>query len=248
MRVALFITCLSDTFFPRAGVAIVAVLEHLGHTVHFPPDQTCCGQPMYNSGFRREAAALAERFVRAFEGADAVVTPSASCAAMARHHIPELLGDSSRGSRAALLGRSVREFSEFLTHELRVDLRRLGARWPGVVTYHMPCHLRELGDGDCTPGLLRQIDGLEFIAVDRSEQCCGFGGAFAVTHGSLSAAMARDKADSVRRTGAACLVCNEGGCGLNIAGAARRAGHAVPMLSVAEIVAESLGLLPRSTA
>ncbi len=258
MNVALFITCLTDNFYPRAGIAAVKVLERLGCTVSFPQAQTCCGQPMYNNGFHPEARDLARRMIAVFADAPYVVTPSASCAAMLRESYPHLLpGDPS----AAALAAKTYEFAEFLARILKPDLRALGASWPGAATYHPSCHHRALGPDDHAQALMRQIDGLTFIPLDKAEQCCGFGGAFAIKYPQISAAMARDKAACIRAAGAPTAVCNDAGCTMNIAGACRRAhasgggrgssggdaGDALPhFTTLAEIIAESLNLLPRS--
>jgi len=254
MNVALFITCLTDNFYPRAGIAAVKVLERLGCTVSFPQAQTCCGQPMYNNGFHPEARALARRMIRIFAGAPYVVTPSASCAAMLRESYPHLLlGDPS----AAALAARTYEFAEFLARVLKPDLRALGASWPGQVTYHPSCHHRALGPDDHAQALMRQIDGLTLIPLDKAEQCCGFGGLFAVKYPDISGAMARDKAACILATGAPTAVCNDAGCTMNIAGACRRIGSSggdqgrnAPLprfTTLAEIIAESLGLLPSGT-
>mgnify|MGYP001176817506 CR=1 FL=1 len=254
MKVALLITCLTENFFPRAGVAAVKVLEHLGCEVHFPRDQTCCGQPMFNSGHHAHARDLAERTVRIFAPWEHVVTPSASCAAMVREHYPALLADDPALRAAAeSLAHRTHEFASFLTRVLNFDPRAHGLRWDGAATYHPACHLRALareGAPDATPALLRSIDGLRYTPLDRADQCCGFGGLFAVTYPDLSGAMARDKADAVRATGANALVCNDAGCAMNITGACRRAGRgeAPRTLSLAEVLAEALGLMPEPRA
>lgn len=245
MKVALLITCLTENFYPRAGIAAVKVLEHLGCDVCFPEAQTCCGQPMFNNGYHDHALELVRRTIETFAPYEHVVTPSASCAAMVREQYPRLFTHDPVGRAAAesLAGRT-REFAEFLTRVLKVDLRALGVRWEGTAAYHPACHLRAL-HGDETPRLLRQVEGLTLAPLERSEQCCGFGGLFAVKYPHLSGAMARDKAESVCASGAAALVCNDAGCAMNISGACRRQGGAPAMTTLAEILAEGLGLLPR---
>jgi L-lactate dehydrogenase complex protein LldE len=251
LNVALFITCLTDSFYPRAGVAAVKVLERLGCTVAFPAAQTCCGQPMFNTGFHHDARDLAERMIRVFEPHETVVTPSGSCAAMIREHYPALFepGDPRR-TGAEALARKTFEFVEFLVKVLKVDLATLGAHWQGSVTCHYSCHLRSLGMTDEAPRLLGQIEGIEVRPLPGAEQCCGFGGTFAVKFPLVSGRMVRDKVDSVLQTGAATLACSDAGCAMNIEGACRRrseGGEAIRLVSAAEIIAESLGLLERET-
>lgn len=249
MRVGLFITCLTDAYYPRAGIAVVKVLEHLGHTVEFPGAQTCCGQPMFNNGFATEAREIARRFVDVFEPFEAIVTPSGSCAAMIREHYAHLLaGDETIRARARAVQGRTYEFCEFLTRVLHVDLRQHGVRWQGDVTAHSACHLRGLGAVGFAERLLGDVDGLQLVPLEKAEQCCGFGGTFAVKFPEISGAMVQDKAACIEATGCRTLVCNEAGCGMNIEGACRRAGRPVRMTSVAEIIAEGLGLLERQGA
>jgi L-lactate dehydrogenase complex protein LldE len=246
MKIGLFITCLTDMFMPRAGVAVVKVLEHLGHTVEFPREQTCCGQPMFNNGLEAEARALACRLATGFAPFDAVVTPSGSCAAMVRERFPGLLaGVPDLSDRAVAMPARTYEFVEFLTDVLRLDAALLGARWEGRATHHPSCHLRALHASDRTRRLLSGVAGLELAPLVDAEQCCGFGGTFAVAFPRLSGAMAHAKAERVRDTGCQNLVCNDAGCAMNIAGACRRGGSPVQILSAAEIIAEGLGLMER---
>lgn len=245
-RVALFVTCLTETFAPRAGIAVVKVLEHLGCEVDFPRDQTCCGQPMYNNGFHDEAAMIARRMIAVFEAWPLVVTPSGSCASMVRAHFPAMLEhDPAWGVRANALAAKTYEFSQFLLDVLKVDLADLGVRWEGHVAYHPSCHLRSIGMHGRAEAPLRQIADLRVAPLDNADQCCGFGGAFSVKQPEISAALARDKVEAVRRSGATSLVCNDAGCSMNIAGACHRQGVPVKMITSAEVIAEGLGLLPR---
>ena len=250
MRIALFITCLGETFYPRAGIAAVKVLEHLGHAVEFPEAQTCCGQPMMNNGYPEEAAVLARRMIEIFAGYAAVVTPSGSCAAMVREQFHRLFEhDPAWAKRAADLSSRTFEFVEFLTKVARVDLAAMGVRWEGSVTSHGACHLRALGAVGQTETLLRQIPGVRFTPPEGAEQCCGFGGMFAVKYPQISGSMVADKVANLRATGCSTVVCGEPGCAMNIEGACRRMaakqpGKAPPrFLSLAEIIAEGLGLM-----
>lgn len=244
MNVSLFITCLADSFLPRSGIAAVRVLERLGCTVDFPAAQTCCGQPMFNNGFEPESRALAARMVRVFAGGNHIVTPSASCALMLRERYPRLLaGDPASLAAAESLAARTYEFSEFLVRVLKVDLRALGARWEGRATYHFSCHLRGIHVGDETPGLLKQIQGLEYVPLEKAEQCCGFGGTFAAKYPEISGSLVRDKVGCIKATGAVTVVSSEPGCTMNMAGACRRGGCAAEFKSLQEILAEGLGLM-----
>jgi L-lactate dehydrogenase complex protein LldE len=175
MQVALFVTCFNDTLFPQTGRAVVRVLERLGCEVQFPLEQTCCGQMHLNSGYAREGTALARRFARVFSSAEVVVTPSASCAGMLRKQ-----------------GVDVYELSEFLVDRLGVE--DVGAYFPHRVTFHPTCHsLRELKLGDRPLRLLRAVRGIELVELPQAEECCGFGGTFAVKNAEVSTAMVADK-------------------------------------------------------
>ncbi len=235
------VSCLSDGFAPRAGEAAVRVLERLGCRVAFPKAQTCCGQPMVNGGYDRHARALAKRTAKVFGGFDHVVSPSGSCVATIRNHYPRLLGDEHP------FPARVWDFVGFVREVLEVrDLAALGCAWPGAAACHRPCHAAELPYGDQTAALLAGVAGLTLAPLEDPAECCGFGGTFAVKFPTLSGAMGRDKAARIADQGARWVVCNEAGCGLQIAGALERAGvYGVQLKHAAEIVAEGLGLMPR---
>ncbi len=240
---ALFITCLTDGFYPRVGVAVVKVLEKLGWTVAFPQQQTCCGQPFFNNGFHPEAAKLAKQFIEIFEPYSYVVTPSGSCCAMVREHFPQLLGDDSRwAGRADAMAGKCFEFLEFLQKIARLDPAEVRYPQPATMTYHYTCHLRSLGIRDEPVEFLRRLGNVTFIPLEMSEQCCGFGGTFAVKYPQISGVMVADKVEHIRATGAQITVCNDGGCTMNIAGMCHR--HEVPtrVAHIAEILAEAMGL------
>ncbi len=248
MKIAFFITCLTDLYYPRSGIAAVKVLEHLGHTVEFPLQQTCCGQPMYNNGFHNDARDLAKRMIAVFELFDTVVTPSGSCAAMIREHYPSLFADDPvMLARANAFAAKTYEFSEFLANVLKVDLAATGVRWEGSVTYHVACHLRGLGLAGVAEGLLQSIPGIHFTPLPKSEQCCGFGGTFAVKYPQISKGMVEEKLACIEATKCPAVVCNEAGCCMNISGAHHRAhgNLGFRFTSLPEIIAEGLGLLER---
>ncbi|MBI1369671.1 MAG: Fe-S oxidoreductase [Planctomycetes bacterium] len=253
MKVSLFVTCLTDTFYPRVGEAVVRVLEHLGCEVDFPAAQTCCGQPMFNTGCHADARDLAKRMIDVFEQSEIVVTPSGSCCAMIRDYYHELLHDDpAYAERCTKFVKKTYEFAEFLLNVMKVDLKRQKCKWGGgadgnvpiKTTYHYSCHLRGLGMTNEAVRLLEQIGGIDYVPLNKTEQCCGFGGTFAVKYPEISGSMVRDKIGCVKDTGASVLVCNDGGCALNITGAMHRAGMPITTKHIAEIIAEGLGLMP----
>ncbi|MEU1226531.1 (Fe-S)-binding protein [Streptomyces sp. NPDC005828] len=232
MRVALFVTCVNDAVFPSTGVATVRLLERLGVTVDFPAAQSCCGQPQFNTGYRAETAPLVRRTVRAFEGYDHVVTPSGSCAAMVRRHYP------SFGTEAGALAPRVYELTEFLVDVLGVT--DVGAHFPHRVTYHPSCHgLRLLGLGERPRRLLEAVKGLELVELPGAEECCGFGGTFAVKNPDVSAAMGADKITNALSTGAKVLCGADNSCLLHVGGMLRRQEAPLRALHLAEILAST---------
>ncbi len=229
MRIALFVTCLNDTFAPSAGRATVEVLERLGHEVVFPEEQTCCGQMHANTGYADLAAPLARRFARVFGGFDAVVSPSASCVAMVRGQYPGLVGETVP---------NVYELSELLVDVLGVE--DVGATFAHRVTYHPTCHgLRGLGLGDAPLRLLRNVREIELVELPEAETCCGFGGTFAVKNADTSAAMLTDKLRCVLDTGADVCTAGDSSCLLHIGGGLRRQRAGVRTLHLAEILAST---------
>jgi L-lactate dehydrogenase complex protein LldE len=237
MRVALFVTCLTDTLVPETGIATVRLLERLGHTVEFPREQTCCGQMHLNTGYRDEARALARRFVRVFGGADLVVAPSASCVGTVREFYPRLAeGDPAFAREVDALAPRVLELSELLVGRLGVE--DVGASFPHRVTYHPTCHsLRMLGVGDAPYRLLRAVRGLDLVELPQATECCGFGGTFAVKNADTSAAILADKVRSVLDTRAEVCAAADNSCLLHIGGALSRQRTGVRTLHLAEILA-----------
>lgn len=226
MRIALFITCFNDALFPKTGRALVRILEDLGHQVTFPPDQTCCGQVHYNSGYRKEARRLLAHFLKVFGEAEVVVAPSASCVAMIREQYLDLVSEEGKGEVEsdvrALAGRTY-EMSEFLVGRLGVE--DVGATFHGRVALHPTCHSRRGIDvGDAPERLLRKVRGLELVGLPNALECCGFGGTFAVKNPDLSLAMLSDKIQDVRDSGAETLTAVDNSCLIHIAGGLRRNG------------------------
>jgi L-lactate dehydrogenase complex protein LldE len=240
-KVALFITCLTDQFYPRVGVAVTKILEKLGYRVEFPGDQTCCGQPFFNNGFTGEARELARRMIEVFWGYEYVVTPSGSCAAMVREHFPTLFkGDGFWEERANSMAGRTFEFVEFLEKEIKVDLSKWKLPTPRAVTYHYTCHQRGLGMTDEAVTLLRAIGNVEFRPMEKAEQCCGFGGTFAVKYPAVSGAIVEDKVKCLAASGAATVICNDAGCAMNISGMCHRQGKAVEVTHIAQLIAEAM--------
>jgi L-lactate dehydrogenase complex protein LldE len=239
LLISLFVTCYNDTLFPETGKAVVAVLERLGHRVEFRREQTCCGQMHYNTGYADDARRLMEQFIKVFDGAGVICMPSASCAAMIGDHYPKLAAESDDPALAAkvddLLGR-VFEFTELLTEKLGVT--DVGASFPHTVTLHPSCHsLRSLHLGDRPRQLLRAVRGLELIELPESDQCCGFGGTFALKNAGVSSAMAADKARCVLEAGAEVCTAVDNSCLMQIGGTLGRQGAAVRCLHIAEVLA-----------
>lgn len=237
MKVSLFVTCLGDAFFPEAGVATVKLLRRLGVDVDFPHAQTCCGQPHFNSGFHDLARDLARHTIRTFANGQIVVTPSGSCAAMIKLEYPKLFeNDLVWHGRAEDLARRTHELADFLVNVLGVE--NVGARFQAKATYHMACHLRGLGIESEPERLLRNVRGLELVPLERHDECCGFGGSFAVRFPGISGAMVTDKANFIEQTGADVCVATDAGCLMNIGGCLRRRSSKVRTMHLAEILAQ----------
>src|SRR5262249_55225502 len=238
MHVSLMITCLGDALFPDVGVATVKLLRRLGVAVDFPKAQTCCGQPHFNSGFHQDARDLAKHTIQAFAKSPLVVTPSGSCAAMVKLEYPELFHhDPIWHGRAEDLARRTHELSDFLVNVLGKD--DVGARLEGKATYHMACHLRGLGLTTEPMRLLQKVKGLELVPLERHDECCGFGGSFAVRYPEISGAMVNDKAGFIAKTGADIVIATDAGCLMNIGGCLRRRQSAVRIMHLAEILAQT---------
>jgi len=237
VRVSLFVTCIVDQLFPNVGLAMAEVLERAGCLVDFPEAQTCCGQPAYNSGYRKEAAQVARHFLEVFRDAEYIVVPSGSCTSMIVHHFEDLFQKEPEWlEQARRLEPRVWEFSRFLLEVLRVE--DVGARLEKVVTYHDSCHaLRELGIKEGPRRLLARVRGLTLREMDIAEECCGFGGTFSVKLPEISGAMVRTKIESIRRTGAEAVVSLDSSCLMQIRGALSLAGLPIETMHLAEVLA-----------
>ena len=238
VKVALFITCLTDQFFPRVGECAVEVLKRLGAEVTFNPAQTCCGQPAFNTGYRDEARAVAARVLDLFDDAEYVVAPSGSCTTMMRVFYPELFaGDPDRLRKAERLSGRLFEFSEFLVKILKVE--DVGASFRGRVTYHDSCHLlRELGIESEPRRLVRAVRGVSLVEMQDDRLCCGFGGTFSVKFPEVSVAMGDDKLRAATEAGAEYLIANDSGCLMHLAGLIHRQGLPIRTMHLAELLAK----------
>lgn len=243
MKVALMVTCINDAMFPETGKAVVDLLRRLGVDVDFPETQTCCAQPMVNTGYLDEAVPVVRNFVNAFEGYDAIVTPSGSCAGSVRHQhaiVARRSGDPALAEAVDVTSPRTYELSEFLVDVLGVE--DVGAYFPHRVTYHPTCHsLRMLGVGDRPRRLLEAVRGIRLEPLDAAEECCGFGGTFAIKNPDTSVAMGADKARHVRETGAEVLVAGDNSCLMHIGGLLSRQRTGVRTMHLAEVLASVEG-------
>ena len=239
------VTCVNDAMFPETGKAVVTLLRRLGVDVEFPEAQTCCAQPMVNTGYLDEAVPVVRTFVDAFAGYDAIVTPSGSCAGSARHQhgiVARRSGDAGLSAAVAETSPKVYELTEFLVDVLGVV--DVGAYFPHRVTYHPTCHsLRMLGVGDRPRRLLEAVRGLRMMDLPSAEECCGFGGTFALKNADTSIAMGADKARHVRETGAEVLVAGDNSCLMHVGGILSRQRSGVRVMHLAEILASTEGVV-----
>ena len=238
MKASLFVTCLVDQFYPEVGESAVKVLRRLGVEVDFPKGQTCCGQPAFNSGFKRQAKARAQHILDLFQDSEYVVIPSGSCGAMVKVFYADLFRDDPvLEERARALAERTYEFSQFLVQVLGIT--DIGAEYDGMVTYHASCHLlRELNVQGEPKSLIHGVKCVRLAEMDDAEECCGFGGTFSVKYPRISAAMLEKKLQSIQATGADALVACDAGCLMHIAGAMSRRGMKVEPMHLAQLLAK----------
>ncbi len=251
MKVALFIPCYVDQFYPNVGMATVAVLEQFGVDADFPEAQTCCGQPMANSGCMDESRPLARKFIETFDGYDYIVAPSGSCVSMVRNHYDHLV-DHEDKQAAAVRARTL-ELSEFLTQVLKVT--SITGKFPHQVGLHQSCHgLRELRLGPSSEvmkprdslmqTLLSGLEGIRFSQLSRRDECCGFGGTFAVAEEAVSCMMGDDRVNDHVNAGTEILTAGDMSCLMHLEGIIRRRKIPMRVMHFAEILAESHGAVP----
>ena len=238
MRVSLFVTCLVDQLWPSVGASAVEVLRRAGCEVEFDQRQTCCGQPAFNTGYRKEARVLARRFIEIFEesNADAIVSPSGSCTAMV-HHFRELFAeDEAWRERAERVARRTHEFASFLVNVLGVE--DLGASFTGRVTWHDACHgLRDLNVHSEPRRLIRKVRGAEFVEMANADACCGFGGTFSVKYPEISVAILDNKIESIEKANVRAVVSGDASCLMQIGGRLSRKASPVRAMHLAELLA-----------
>jgi len=246
-KVSLFIPCFVDQFNPQVGLDVVQVLRRVGCEVDFPEAQTCCGQPAFNTGYWDEARPLAERFVRIFNSAEVVVSPSGSCTTMVKVFYPELLAGTPLHDDAVKLGERVHEFTQFLVNVAKVT--DVGASFPHKVTIHDSCHgLRELHLKQESRALLKSVRGLELVDLPYGEECCGFGGAFSVKFAMISAAMGDTKAGNIEKSGAEYVTAADPSCLLHLDGILRRKKSNARAIYVGSILAQTAGANEKASA
>jgi L-lactate dehydrogenase complex protein LldE len=238
MRISLFVTCLVDQMQPSIGASAVEVLRRVGCTVEFDARQTCCGQPAFNTGYRKDARALAKRFIEIFEAseAEAIVSPSGSCTAMIRHYEDLFSDDESWRERAQRIAARTHEFASFLVNVLGVE--DVGASYKGRVTWHDACHgLRELNIREEPRRLIRHVRGAEFVEMPNADACCGFGGTFSVKYPEISVAILDNKIEAIERANVRAVVSGDASCLMQIGGRLARKNSSVRAMHLAELLA-----------
>ncbi len=231
MKVGLFIPCYIDQFFPEVGIATVKILKKLNVEFDYPIEQTCCGQPAFNTGYWKEAKAIAENFLKIFAKFDYIVSPSGSCTSMVKIFYNEILGDKSFE-----ISQKIFELTQFLVNILKVD--STGAEFEHTVTYHDACHsLRELGIREEPRILLKNVKKLKLVETENSENCCGFGGTFSVKFPEISTEMVKDKVDAIANSKAEFVTSTDSSCLMQIEGYAKRKGLNIKTIHIAQILA-----------
>jgi len=236
-NITLFIQCLVDTVYPEVAEAMVEVLEGLGLNLECPTEQTCCGQPAFNSGHQKAARSAAYKFINTFAGAEVIVSPSGSCVNMVRNHYPELFReDPEMLERALAIAAKTYEFTEYLVDVLKVE--SLGARFAGKVTYHSSCHLNRFLGIDRQPrALLNNISDMTLIEMKDADKCCGFGGTFAVKYSDISEAILTEKVNNIVESGAEVVTGCDMGCLMNIEGMLKRKNIPIEVKHIAQLLA-----------
>jgi len=232
-------TCLVDVFYPGAGMSAIQLLRREGIRVIYPRNQTCCGQPAFNSGYWDEARKVAAAQLALFPKEIPIVIPSGSCAAMIKHHYPGLFHDDPLSDQAKNVSDRVYELTDFLVNVVKIQLKDMGS--PIRVAWHTSCHaLREMGVKSEPKELLAQLGNVELIELEHETECCGFGGAFSIKLPNISLDMAKDKASDVCRTGAECLLGGDCGCLMNIGGTLEHQGESIRVCHIADFLWERI--------
>lgn len=241
-RVSLFVTCIVDMIYPQTGLSVVEILEHLGLEVDFPADQTCCGQPAFNSGYHGDARKVARQFLKAFQNAELIVTPSGSCAAMVRHEYPTLFASDAKWHPVAERMASITwEFTEFLTEGLGITDLNLRLPEPQSVAIHDACHgLRLLGLGQSARTLLANVQNLTLEELSSCDVCCGFGGLFSVKMADVSNVMLQKKIQNINACPAATIVTGDASCLTQMNGGLSRQQSPKRVRHIADVLADGL--------
>jgi L-lactate dehydrogenase complex protein LldE len=239
-NVTLFIPCLVDSIYPEVGEAVVQVLKRIGVSMDYPENQTCCGLPPFNSGYRKEARVAAERFIEIFEDAGIIVCPSGSCVKMVKQHYLELFKEDSVWlERAQNVGQKTFEFTQYLVDVLGVE--DVGSSYQGKVTYHDTCSsLRGLGVKEQPRKLIRMVDGVDYVEMNNPDRCCGFGGTFSFKYSDISKAMLEEKVNNIINCGAELVVGCDVSCLMNIQGMLNRKELPIKTLHIAQFLAKYL--------
>ncbi|AMA72988.1 MULTISPECIES: (Fe-S)-binding protein [Aneurinibacillus] len=238
MKISFFVTCLADVFYPGVAKDAVEVLERLGCEVEFPQAQTCCGQPAYNSGYHKETKNIARHMIETFAGAEYVVTPSGSCAAMLHDYVKLFEDEPEWLEKARVLAAKTYEFTQFIVEVLRVE--DVGAAFRANATYHRSCHMtRLLGVKEAPMKLLEHVEGLRVTPLPNAHDCCGFGGTFSVKMVPISEQMVDEKIRHIEETDAEVLIGADCGCLMNIGGRINRKGKPIKVMHIAQVLNHS---------
>jgi L-lactate dehydrogenase complex protein LldE len=241
MKVSLFIPCMTEHLYPQSGISMVKMFKHLGVEVDYVDDQTCCGQPAFNSGYRKEIIPVAERFIELFKDKEYIVAPSGSCVSFVKCFYKELDIGSKLKPAVEELSKKIFEFTEFLVDVLKVD--SLGGEFNHKVTYHDSCHLlRELGIHDQPRKLIKGIKNINFVEMEAPDTCCGFGGTFSYKFENVSVAMVERKCKYIEASGAEFCVGADSSCLMNIEGYLLKHKMKARTMHIADLLAESLKL------
>lgn len=239
MEVDIFIPCFIDQFYPETGFNLIKVLEKLGVKVHYNPEQTCCGQPAFNSGYWKETKEIAEKFLSEFLNNRPIVTPSASCAGFIKKYYEEIFRDTILYHNYKKVSNNLFEVTDFIVNKMGIE--DIGASWEGIVTYHDSCaSLREYKLNDEPRRLLKNVKGLQLVEMEERETCCGFGGTFSVKHEAISTAMAEQKVNYALETGADYIVSTDSSCLLQLQSFIKKHNHKIKTKHIMDILAEGI--------
>ena len=240
-RVSLFVTCIADVFYPQTGLSVVRLLDYLGIDVNFPLDQTCCGQPAFNTGYWRDARRVARQLLKAFDGSEVIVAPSGSCVAMVRHAYHQLFEDEAELEQAERIAAHMWEFTEYIVEGLGITDLGLSFPEPCTFAFHDSCHgLRLLGLGEAGRTLLGNMANVTLYPLEEHDECCGFGGTFSVKMADISGAMLRRKLTHINACQADTIVVSDLSCMAHINGGLSREGSPKRARHIADVLAEGL--------